>query len=152
MPATRRAWWRTSPFGLTLDSGILCVERSLDLRTVRRHRVCPAAAARAARHVDYRLKPLWRSLRRLVWPPIALSSPPQVERDAPVTDSVFSSASQRPLFSSLRLAWKTWRPLSFWLWPSLLPPQPVAVVLAWPVSWERLADAFRVAGFFSLNS
>ncbi len=62
----------------------------------RRRRVCSAAAAalvRAARHVDYRPKRLWRSPRRLVWPPTWLSSPPQVERDVPAKDSVFSSAS-----------------------------------------------------------
>ena len=60
----------------------------------RRRRVCSAAAAvvRAVRNVDYRPRHLSRSLRRLVWPPTWLSSPPQVERDVPAKDSVFSSA------------------------------------------------------------
>jgi hypothetical protein len=60
----------------------------------RRRRVCSAAAAAlAARNFDYRPRRLSRSPRRLVWPPTWLSSPPQVERDVPVKDSVFSSAS-----------------------------------------------------------
>jgi hypothetical protein len=70
-------------------SGYSCINRS------RRRRVCSAAAAvvQAVRNVDYRPRHLARLLRRPVWQPTWLSSPPQVERDVPAKDSVFSSAS-----------------------------------------------------------
>src|SRR4029077_16688483 len=126
---------------------------------LRRRRLCFRLAAAAALE-NFGPTTLCYSPQRPSSQPTWLSSRQQVEHDVPVRDSVSSWPSWHCLVSSRRmLAPETSFRLTQWLGQPIssqlstpVPTQPPAIcVLASPASVDSLANAFRVAVFFSLT-